>query len=256
MAARPRAAVILAAGKGTRMKSERAKVLHEAGGRPLLAWVLDAARAARCERLLVVVGHRSEEVRAAFAGASDVHWIEQAEQLGTGHALLQAEPHVAPGELLLVLSGDVPLLRPETVERVAAAAADGWAAMAVADLAAPGALGRVVADERGDLGRIVEARDANPEELAVQRVNAGLYALPAPGIFGFLHRLEPDNAQGELYLTDAVNAAAAAGNRVLLVELEDPDEALGVNDREELARADRLLSGPRRRPAGPAQGPG
>ncbi len=233
--------MILAAGKGTRMKSARAKVLHEAAGRPLLAWVLDAARAAGCERLLVVVGHDSEAVRRTFADAADVAWIEQTEQLGTGHALLQSEPHVEPGALLLVLSGDVPLVRPETVDRVAAAAAAGWAAMAVASLAEPGSLGRVIADPAGDLERIVEARDATPDELDVRRVNAGLYALPAPEIYGFLRRLRPDNAQGELYLTDAVNAAAAAGHRVALVELEDPEEALGVNDRLDLARVHRLL---------------
>jgi bifunctional UDP-N-acetylglucosamine pyrophosphorylase/glucosamine-1-phosphate N-acetyltransferase len=237
----PRVAVVLAAGKGTRMKSERPKVLHEAGGRPLLAWALDAARAAGCARILAVVGHAADDVRAAFAGAADVTWVEQRDQLGTGHALLQAEPHVPAEALALVLSGDVPLVRAETLRHLAEEAARGWGAMAVATLAEPGALGRVIADARGDLARIVEARDAGPEELAIRTVNAGLYALPAPAIFGFVHGLTPDNAQGELYLTDAVTAAARAGNRVALVELDDPDEALGVNDRLELARVHRLL---------------
>jgi len=236
-----RVAVVLAAGKGTRMKSERAKVLHEAGGRPLLAWALDAARAAGCARILAVVGHAAGEVRAAFSDAVDVTWIEQREQLGTGHALLQAEPHLTGEALALVLSGDVPLVRAETLGRLAEEAERGWGAMAVATLAEPGALGRVIADARGDLARIVEARDATRDELAIRRVNAGIYALPAPAIFGFLHRLSPDNDQGELYLTDAVTAAACAGHRVALVELEDPDEALGVNDRLELARVHRLL---------------
>jgi bifunctional UDP-N-acetylglucosamine pyrophosphorylase/glucosamine-1-phosphate N-acetyltransferase len=232
--------VILAAGKGTRMKSDLPKVLHEAAGRPLLGWVLDAARAAGCERVAVVVGHGAEAVRARFAGDADVTWIEQREQLGTGHALAQAAAAVAGDALLLVLSGDVPLVRADTLGRLVEAAAAGWGAMAVATLDSPGSLGRVIGDGHG-LERIVEARDASAEELEVRRVNAGLYALPAPAIFDFLARLAPDNAQGELYLTDAVTAAARAGHRVALVELDDPREALGVNDRLELAGVHRRL---------------
>jgi bifunctional UDP-N-acetylglucosamine pyrophosphorylase / glucosamine-1-phosphate N-acetyltransferase len=239
---RPRLAVILAAGKGTRMKSARPKVLHEAGGEPLLAWPLAAARAAGCERILVVVGHGADEVRAAFADEPDLVWVEQREQRGTGHALLQAEPCVEGEALLLVLSGDVPLIRPETLTVLAAAAARGWGAMATATPAAPGALGRVVDDGAGGLARIVEASDATPAELAIGTVNAGIYALPAPAIFRHLRALAPDNAQGELYLTDAVTAAARAEGGVALVALDDADEALGVNDRLELARAHRLLT--------------
>jgi bifunctional UDP-N-acetylglucosamine pyrophosphorylase/glucosamine-1-phosphate N-acetyltransferase len=237
---RPTAAVVLAAGKGTRMKSERPKVLHDAAGRPLLGWVLEAARAAGCARISVVVGHGAAEVRARFADEADLEWVEQREQLGTGHALAQAAPTITGPALLLVLSGDVPLIRPETLARLIEAAAAGWGAMAVATLEAPGSLGRVIGDGHG-LERIVEARDASAEELAVRRVNAGLYALPAPDIFEFLTRLAPDNAQGELYLTDAVTAAARAGHRVALVELDDPQEALGVNDRLELAGVHRRL---------------
>ncbi|HSM15126.1 MAG TPA: NTP transferase domain-containing protein [Thermoanaerobaculia bacterium] len=238
---RPRIAVVLAAGQGKRMRSELPKVLHEAGGRPLLAWVVDAARAAGCERILVVVGHRAERVRAAFSRQRDLVWVEQREQLGTGHALARAAPEIDGDALVLVLSGDVPLVRPATLERLAAAARGRWGAMAVATLAEPGSLGRVLEGPGGELLRIVEARDAGARELAVRRVNAGLYALPAPEVFAYLDRLRPDNAQGELYLTDAVTAAAADGPRVALVDLSDPDEALGVNDPDELARVDRLL---------------
>lgn len=237
---RPTVAVVLAAGKGTRMKSDRPKVLHEAAGRPLLGWVMAAARAAGGERISVVVGHGAEAVRARFAADTDVTWVEQRDQLGTGHALAQAAPAVAGEALLLVLSGDVPLVRPETLRRLVDAAAAGWGAIAVATLDAPGSLGRVIGDGHG-LERIVEARDASAEELEVRRVNAGIYALPAPAIFEFLARLAPDNAQGELYLTDAVTAAARAGHRVALVELDDPAEALGVNDRLELAAVHRRL---------------
>ncbi|HVT59911.1 MAG TPA: NTP transferase domain-containing protein [Thermoanaerobaculia bacterium] len=264
---RPRMAVVLAAGKGTRMRSAVPKVLHRAAGRPLLAWVLDAARAARCARILVVVGHGAEQVREEL-GASDVSWVTQAEQLGTGHALAQAGELVAGEALLLVLSGDAPLVTPATLERLAAAAgaagdgAAGWGAMAVAELPEPGSLGRVVgapdgadgtdgadgADgnhrdrrQRQRLVRVVEAADASPAELALTTVNAGFYALPAPEIFTYLGRLGTANAKGELYLTDAVSAAAAAGRRIELVALADRWEALGVNDRRELAQAHRLL---------------
>jgi bifunctional UDP-N-acetylglucosamine pyrophosphorylase/glucosamine-1-phosphate N-acetyltransferase len=242
-------AVVLAAGKGTRMRSRLPKVLHHAAGRPLLAWVLDAARAAGCERILVVVGHGSERVRAEIGG-DDLTWVVQEQQRGTGHALAQVEAQVAGPALLLVLSGDVPLVGAATLERLAAAAAMGWGAMAVAELAHPGGLGRVVARAAGAaagappgeiLERIVEAADATPAELALRTVNAGLYALPAPDVFSYLAALAPANAQGELYLTDALTVAAAAGRRIELVPLADPREAQGVNDRRELAAVHRWL---------------
>jgi bifunctional UDP-N-acetylglucosamine pyrophosphorylase/glucosamine-1-phosphate N-acetyltransferase len=155
--------------------------------------------------------------------------------------LAQAEAEIGGSALLLVLSGDVPLVTPATLSRLAEAAEAAWGALATATLAEPGNLGRVLVDERGRLARIIEARDASADELAVRRVNAGLYALPAPEVFRYLARLVPENLQGELYLTDAVCAAAAEGRRLDLVELADPEEALGVNDRVELARIHRLL---------------
>ena len=241
LAAEPhRIAVVLAAGQGRRMRSALPKVLHEVAGRPMLARVLATARLSGCDRLLVVVGHRAESVRAAFPD-TDLSWVEQREQRGTGHALLQAAPHAAASALLLVLSGDVPLVRAATLDRLAKAAAAGWGAMAAATLREPGTLGRVLTRLDGTLERIVEVADADTSELAICRVNAGLYALPAPEIFDFLAALEPDNAQGELYLTDALGAAAAAGRRIEVIELDDPDEALGVNDRADLARVHRLL---------------
>jgi bifunctional UDP-N-acetylglucosamine pyrophosphorylase/glucosamine-1-phosphate N-acetyltransferase len=255
-------AVVLAAGKGTRMRSRLPKVLHRAAGRPLLAWVLDAARAAGCRRILVVVGHGAEEVRAEIGG-DDVIWVVQAEQRGTGHALAQAEAWIAGPARLLVLSGDVPLVKADTLERLLSAASAGWGAIAVAELPQPGGLGRVVARTKparsegegasqgggakagaggGELlERIVEAADAAPAELALRAVNAGLYALPAPDVFPFLAALEPDNAKQELYLTTALTNAAAAGRRIELVRLADPREAQGVNDRRELAAVHRWL---------------
>lgn len=235
----PRIAVILAAGKGTRMRSNRPKPMHEVAGKPMLQWVVDAARHAGCGRVLVVVGYQADVVKEAFADG-DVEWVLQEEQLGTGHALAQAEAQIQEDATLLVLNGDVPGLRTETLERLAAAAEAGWGALAVADVDPPGALGRVLA--QGDrLERIVEAADASPEQLSVTLVNSGLYAVRAPQVFDDLRRLDTDNAQGELYLTDAMGIAVQDGRPVELVRLEDREEALGINDRRELARLHRIL---------------
>lgn len=234
-------AVILAAGKGTRMRSDRPKVLHRVAGRPMLHWVLDAARSAGCAQIVVVIGHGAEEVRSAIA-ADDVRFVLQREQLGTGHALAQAASRIAGTATMVVLSGDVPLVQPETLRRLAAASDEGWGAVAVAELEEPGSLGRVFATPNGRcLERIVEVADATAEEMAIRQVNAGIYALPAPEIFEVLAELTPDNAKGEFYLTDALGVAARSGERVVLVPLEDPVEALGANDRHDLARIERAL---------------
>jgi len=245
------------------MRSQRPKVLHRAGGRPLVAWVVDAALQSGCRQIFVVVPPGGDEIRRALseegllsagdaAGAeaqadAQLELVVQAQPRGTGHALLQAAGSVrealGAGEqaTLLVLSGDTPLLTAATLEHLAAAGEEGWGAVAVAELESPGALGRVLTREDGSLDRIVEASDATEEELAVRRVNAGIYALPVPAIFDELERLEPDNVQGEIYLTDAPGAAAARGERVALWTLDDSTEAFGVNTRAELARAHRRL---------------
>lgn len=240
---RQRVALILAAGKGTRMRSERPKVLFPAAGKSLLGWVIAAARAAGCERILVVVGHGADEVKAAFAGESGLEWVLQEEQRGTGHAVLQAAPYLAGSEAtVLVLSGDVPLVRPETLDALAAKAEGGaaWGALAAAEHPEPGGLGRIIRIGE-QLVRIVEKADASPEELRITLVNAGIYALPAPALFEILRRLEPNNQQGELYLTDAMGLAVLDGHQVAIHTLEDPLEGLGINDRVELARVHRLM---------------
>jgi len=202
----------------------------------MLDWVLDAARDAGCERLLVVVGHEADRVIEEI-GSDEVTWVRQEEQLGTGHALAQVHGHVSGDETLLVLSGDVPLVSAETLNTLADEGARGWGAMAVARFDEPGSLGRVIPRGEGELARIVEASDATPEELLVQLVNAGIYALPAGSMLERLAQVQPDNAKGEIYLTDALMAAATDGESVRLVDLPDPSEALGVNDRADLARA-------------------
>ena len=232
--------VVLAAGKGTRMKSELPKVLHPVAGRPMLHWVLDALEAAGCEQILVVVGHGSDAVSDACADR-EVTWVEQREQLGTGHALAQVASRLDQPARLLVLSGDVPMVSAGTLARLIDSSARAWGSMAVARLEAPGGLGRVVVGVEGGLDRIVEAVDASMEELSIDLVNAGLYCLPAPEIFECLDRVRTDNAKGEVYLTDALGLAAGGGDTIELVELEDAFEAHGVNDRLELARVHRRM---------------
>ncbi len=240
---KPPVAVILAAGKGTRMRSSRPKVLHGIAGKPLLRWVLEAARESGCERCLVVVGHGAGEVREAFTG-DEIVWVEQTEQLGTGHAVAQTRDLVGDAEKILVLSGDVPAVRASTLRGLLDAADGKWGAMAIAEMADPGSLGRVLRRDEGALERIVEASDATSEELALETINAGLYVLPVPGLFDYLAGLGTDNAKGELYLTDALGAAARE-HTVGTFIIEDSEEALGVNDRRDLARVQRVLVGRR-----------
>lgn len=239
---RRRVAVILAAGRGTRLRSAIPKVLHRAAGRPLLAWVIRAAREAACEEILVVAGHGAAEVRRAMEerGEEGLGWVIQEPQRGTGDALAQAAETIQGPATLLVLSGDAPLVSGETLEALLARAEGGWGALAVAELPEPGELGRVIPGREMTLERIVEAADATPEELALRWVNAGIYALPAPEIVPYLQALRPDNVKGELYLTDALTAAAR-NREIRLVRLADPREALGVNTRQDLARVHRAL---------------
>jgi bifunctional UDP-N-acetylglucosamine pyrophosphorylase/glucosamine-1-phosphate N-acetyltransferase len=222
------------------MGSSVPKVLHRAAGRPLLDWVLDLVVAAGCDRSIVVIGHGGDEVRRSVERPG-VEFVVQSEQLGTGDALAQVEPLVKENALLLVLSGDAPLLREQTAANLLREASVVWGAMAVASLPDPGSLGRVRTDDEGGLVACVEAADATQEDLAVRTVNAGFYALRAPEIFERLHELRPDNAQGEIYLPDALNAAVREGERVSCVEVRDPQEAWGVNDRAELEKVSRAL---------------
>jgi bifunctional UDP-N-acetylglucosamine pyrophosphorylase/glucosamine-1-phosphate N-acetyltransferase len=233
--ARELAVLVLAAGRGTRMKSRTAKVLHPIAGRPMLAYPLAAAEALAPARLVVVVGRDAEQVRRAFAGRA--RFVEQAEQLGTGHAVLQAREALAgfQGDVL-ILYGDTPLLRPETLRRLLARKLESAADLCLlsAQIDVPGI---VVRGADGRVARIVEATDATPEELALRERNTGVYLLDAGFLYKTLERVGQDNAQGEIYLTGIVELAVSDGCRVEALTLEDAEEALGVNTRVELARA-------------------
>jgi bifunctional UDP-N-acetylglucosamine pyrophosphorylase/glucosamine-1-phosphate N-acetyltransferase len=231
------AVIVLAAGQGKRMHSALPKVLHPLAGRPLLAHVLDAARALKPKQILVVHGHGGAEVRAAFAGAR-IDWVEQAKQLGTGHALAQALPKVAHGSQVLVLNGDVPLVRTGTLERLTAAAKSGLA-ICTSDLTDPAGYGRVVRDAKKRVRRIVEHKDASAKELRLREWYAGFLAAPAERLSMWLAKVKPANAQKEYYLTDVIELAARDGVNVGTVKAEDPWEVAGVNSRHELALLER-----------------
>ncbi len=249
---KPCAVVILAAGAGTRMRSSRHKVLHEAAGLPLLEHVLRATDELDARRVVVVVGHLGEQVRSAFeerAAAGRLTFAEQRELLGTGHALAQAEDEVmgafGPGEAgtVLVLNGDGPLVRPETLRRMLAAQEDGpGMSVMVATVDDPAGLGRVIKGADGGIERIVEEKDASAEERAIREINAGAYAFDL-GVFDRCERLGSDNAQGEQYITGLVDIYLEDGLPVRAVPAGAAEEALAVNDREELLVVERVLRG-------------
>jgi bifunctional UDP-N-acetylglucosamine pyrophosphorylase/glucosamine-1-phosphate N-acetyltransferase len=231
--------VILAAGKGTRMKSELPKVLHPLAGRPLLNHVLSAADALAPERICVVYGHGGERLPTAI-GRADLRWVRQEPQLGTGHAVQQALPHLDPEAVVLILYGDVPLTRPETLQEMVLIAREGAIALLTVRLANPAGYGRIVRNSRGQVERIVEHKDASAEELAIDEVNTGILCLPAGKLAGWIGRLTNDNAQGEYYLTDVIGMASAEGERILPCHPAADWEVLGVNSRQQLAELERV----------------
>jgi bifunctional UDP-N-acetylglucosamine pyrophosphorylase/glucosamine-1-phosphate N-acetyltransferase len=234
----PLSVVILAAGQGKRMKSDLPKVLQPLAGRPLLKHVIDTARAVEAADVHVVHGHGGERVRE-FLAREPVQWVLQAEQLGTGHALQQAMPGVPDDHLVLVLYGDVPLVQSATLGRLIEAAAGGEAlGLLSVRMRDPTGYGRIVRDRAGNVARIVEHKDANQKERAIDEVNTGLMVASARRMREWLGQLRNDNAQGEYYLTDVVVMAARAGLKVNAVLAEREDEVLGVNDKVQLAEVE------------------
>ncbi len=238
------AAVILAAGKGTRMKSGLVKVLHPAAGRPMISWVVDAALAAGAAPTVLVVGHQADAVEALFHGDTDIRCALQTEQLGTGHAVACARDGLAGfSGTVLILCGDTPLLRGETLQGLIAFHRENSAVLTVltAVMNDPYGYGRVVRDTDGRVLRIVEQKDATPEEQTLCEINSGIYCMEADFLFANIDSLGSDNAQGEFYLTDLVAIAVQQGRVCLARPTDDPDEIMGVNDRAQLAEASRIL---------------
>lgn len=236
------AAVILAAGKGTRMKSGLPKVMHRVCGRPMIEYVLDAVQGVGVEEIVVVVGFGGDLVARTVQDRARV--VYQHQQLGTAHALLQAAPVLGnfPGAILVVC-GDTPLVRTSTLARLAAAHAEMGvrATILTAILEDPTGYGRVIRDGEGRVQRIVEQRDATPRELAVKEINTGIYCFSAPGLFDALSAIKSENAQGEYYLTDIIGQLVQQGEPVAALKVEDPREVEGINDRRQLARMEAYL---------------
>jgi bifunctional UDP-N-acetylglucosamine pyrophosphorylase/glucosamine-1-phosphate N-acetyltransferase len=232
--------IILAAGQGTRMRSDLPKVLHTLGGRPLLAHALDTAHRLEAAAIHVVIGHGAEQVREAFAQAG-VHWAIQERQLGTGHAVSQVLPDVPDSRTVLVMYGDVPLITPATLEKLVDIAAQGGLAVLTAALDDPTGYGRILQDAGGNIRGIVEEKDATVEQRRLREINSGFLAAPAGRLRAWVQALDNSNAQGEFYLTDVVALAVRDGVAVRGVHATDPQEILGVNDRAQLAALERCF---------------
>jgi len=231
--------VILAAGEGKRMKSALPKVLQKIAGQPMLGHVIDTARALEPAGIHVVYGHHGERVRDAFARQPDLHWSEQAERLGTGHALQQAMPDVPQDARVLVLYGDVPLITADTLRRLLAGS--GRIAVLVADLDDPTGYGRIVRDAQGNVARVVEHKDADEEQREISTVNTGILVADGEPLRRWLGALGNDNAQGEYYLTDVFASAAAEFSAAEMVHVHDPLEVEGANDPWQLAQLERAF---------------
>ena len=236
----PLSIVILAAGQGKRMKSNLPKVLQPLAGQPMLGHVIAAAKALRADAIHVVHGHGGEQVKQALA-SEPVNWVLQAEQLGTGHALAQAMPSVPDDHQVLILFGDVPLVRVATLQRlIDETGTQGFGVLTVI-LEDPSGYGRIVRDNAGNVVRIVEQKDANTKERAIPEINTGLMIGPARALRGWLAALKNDNAQGEYYLTDVIVMAVRAGMKVNAVISPTEAEVLGVNDKVQLAKLEAAL---------------
>ncbi|KAG1254524.1 hypothetical protein G6F65_017006 [Rhizopus arrhizus] len=238
--------VILAAGLGKRMQSDLPKVLHTLAGKPMLAHVLDSARQLKPARIIVVVGHGADRVKQAFDGQADLHFVLQQPQQGTGHAVQQAVPLLLEGDgkddVTLVLYGDVPLVQPDTLQRLLAARASG-AAVLTEVLSDSTGYGRIGRDAQGNVCRIVEHKDASEAEHAIKEVNTGILTAPTAKLKDWLTSIDNKKAQGEYYLTDVVGLAVVDGVPVGAAQPGAGWETLGVNSRVQQAELERRWQG-------------
>ena len=231
-------AVILAAGKGTRMKSDKAKVLHKLFFKPMLHHVLDTVRQARIDEVAVIVGHQKDKVLDSLAGYRFSPVIQE-EQLGTGHAVICAEPACSAADLVMILCGDTPLIRPDTLQSMISRHRNSGAVLTLMTtlLDAPFGYGRIISDTDDNVLKIVEQKDASDKQREIREINAGIYLVDAGFLFPALKQIGTDNSQGEVYLTDIVAIAVRKGHRVHKVTHTPAIDVLGVNSRVELAQA-------------------
>lgn len=240
------AAVILAAGKGTRMNSDLPKVMHTAFGKPLVEWVVDAVSAVGIKRIILVVGHQEEIIRAHFQGRSNIEFVRQSPQLGTGHAVDQARPlllNVDRASELLVLCGDGPLITPATIATLLNAHRTANAAATLATSVIPDAAGygRISRDSKGEFSAIVEQKDCTPAQLMNREINPSYYCFELGALLDTLAQVDNRNAAGEYYITDVFHILKKAGRTVHVVDAVPPEEVLSVNTPEQLAEVSNLL---------------
>ena len=232
--------IILGAGKGTRMNSSKAKVLHSLGEKTLISHVVDSSRALDADKIVAVIGYQGDAVRKVLP--EGVLIAVQEQQLGTGHAVAEALGQLNSSEgMVLVLLGDVPLVTLETLQKLLNESQGYSVSVLTAIVSDPGGLGRIIRDENGELRKIVEAADATDKELDIQEINSGIMAIRKDDLIGLLSKLDPSNNQGELYLTDIVELALKESLKVKSVVCDDPEEVMGINSQFELARAERVL---------------
>ena len=234
--------IVLAAGKGSRMKSSTPKVLHPVAGKPMLHRVIETASSLAPQQTHLVLGHGIDEIEASLDSVEGkLNTVTQAEQLGTGHAVKIALSHVPDGSVSLVLYGDVPLITQGTLAECVAAAQSGHLSVVTADFSDPAQLGRIARDDMGRIKAIVEYKDASEDERAITEINSGILAAPTPLLRTWLSKVTPNNQQGEYYLTDIVGLAVADGVDVHGIVVTNESEVMGVNDRVQLAQAERLV---------------
>ncbi len=231
--------VILAAGKGTRMRSELPKVLHKIANRPLLQHVYDMSSQLENNRIKIVVGHCAELVKDTLKNL-DASWVEQTQQLGTGHAVQQVSDQIADDDTVLILYGDVPLLKLATVKQLLSNVNAQSLALLTVNLVNPTGYGRIIRNEAGEVTKIVEQKDASASEKLITEGNTGILAVHGDKLKKWLNRLGNNNAQGEYYLTDVIEMAVADGFKIITTQTDTEDEVLGVNDRLQLSHLERV----------------
>ncbi len=236
-------ALILAAGEGKRMKSDKAKVLHQVCGKAMIEWVYEAARNAGVEKCVAIVGHKAEQVMEYMG--DKVEYVLQEQRLGTGHAVRQARRHIENGGYILILYGDTPLISTKTIkEAIDYLTCEKLHAVVIsADVREPAGYGRIVRDSEGNFIRIVEHRDANEAEREIKEINSGMYIFSSAELAEALDLLRNDNDQGEYYLTDTLEIMLSKGYRVGIFKAKDSDEVLGANDQAQLEQIAAILEG-------------
>ncbi|MBL4851341.1 MAG: bifunctional UDP-N-acetylglucosamine diphosphorylase/glucosamine-1-phosphate N-acetyltransferase GlmU [Gammaproteobacteria bacterium] len=230
--------VILAAGKGTRMRSDLPKVVHAVAGRPMLAHVVDTARSLKPDSIIVVYGHGGDAVKQIIVD-EDIVWVEQVEQLGTGHAVAQALPHIDDDSMMLVLYGDVPLIRTQTLDELLQMSNNSSITLLSCEVEDPDGYGRIIRNSDDKIIAIVEQKDASLEQLSIEEINTGIMIVPAKYFCSAYPRIDAANTQQEYYLTDIIALAVSDGVTVSAVVSDDEEEILGVNDRMQLAMVER-----------------